>query len=94
MAEDFTDRELAIIGQIVRAEKTMPDEFWGVEVVQELACIMARYMEHFSDEDYAELLGVGAWIVRHARDETMAGIKAAIGLRNLGFGAPPAGDAS
>ena len=38
---DFAPAELHMISQIMMAEKTLPDDFWAVAAVQELACLLA-----------------------------------------------------
>lgn len=80
---DFTDRETSLIGQMVKAERTLPDDFWHVAAAQELACVLARYEAVMTDADCAVVLGVGAMLVRHGKSEMSAEIQAAVMLSNL-----------
>jgi hypothetical protein len=79
------DRDCQIIGQMRSAVKTLPDDFWAVAVVQELAGFLARNEGHLSDGDCALIVGVGAFVSRQADIEMNAEIqmKLAIGRAKL-----------
>jgi len=76
----FSDRESGIIGQMMKAERTLPDDFWHVPAVQELACVLARYEAIMRDEDCATVVGVGALLARHGKVEMAAEIQARVQL--------------
>jgi len=77
---DFSDRECQIIGQMMKAEKTLPDDFWHVAAVQELACVLARYEAVMTDEHCATIIGIAAMLVRHGKVEMMAEIQAIMAI--------------
>jgi hypothetical protein len=83
---DFTDEESRIIGLMMKAEKSLPDDFWHVAAVQELACVLARYQAIMTDEHCATLVGVGAMLCRHGNEEMKAEIQAKMLLASI---APP-----
>jgi hypothetical protein len=68
-------RECQIISQIIRAVKTLPDDFWGVASVQELAGFIARNEARLSEEDCAILIGLGAILSVQAKAEMTAEIE-------------------
>lgn len=72
---DFTPEESRIIGQMVKAERSMPDEFWHIAAMQELASVLARYQAVMSDADCAAVIGCGAMLVRHGKREMTAEIE-------------------
>lgn len=78
--EFLPDSDCQIIGQILRARKTLPDDFWGVAAVQEMASFIARNESVLSDEDYAILIGIGAIIANQADVEMKADIQARIAI--------------
>lgn len=75
---DFSEHELHMIRQIMRAEKTLPDEMWATAAVQELACLLAKLEPLLPDSDMATLIGVGAFIARQGRRELAAEIQTAM----------------
>ena len=77
---DFTDAESHMIGQIMKAERSMPDDFWTVAAVQEFACILVKIEPLLPDADMATLIGIGACLVRHSKAEMMAGIEASMAI--------------
>ncbi len=79
---DFSDRESSIIGQMLKAERTLPDDFWHVPALQELACILARYEAIMTDEHCATVIGVGALLARDGKTEMKADIQARIAIAN------------
>lgn len=79
-ALDFTDHESRVIGQMMKAERSLPDEFWHVPAVQELACILAKYGPLMTGKDYATVVGCGALLVRHGKAEMSADIHARMAL--------------
>lgn len=81
---DFTDKETRIIGQMMKAERTLPDDFWHTAAVQELAVIVARYDAIMTDEHCAALIGIGAMLVRHGKREMVAEIQAKLALAKAG----------
>lgn len=72
---DFTDAEQAMIGQIMRAERKLPDDFWTVAAVQELACALVKLEPLLPDEMMARLIGIGAVLARHGKGEMSAQIE-------------------
>lgn len=74
--DDFTPLQVHMIGQIMKAERSLPDEFWCVAAVQELACLLVKLEPLLSDADMATLIGVGAFIARQGRVEMKAEIEA------------------
>ena len=81
---DFTDRESSIIGKMMKAERTLPDDFWHVPAVQELACVLARYEAIMTDEHCALVIGCGALLARHGKVEMKAEIEARMALARAG----------
>lgn len=75
---DFTAAEQHMIGQIVKAEKTLPDDFWHVAALQELACLMVRLEPLLPDKDMGLLVGCGALLARHGKTEMKAEIETAM----------------
>lgn len=71
----FSDIELRMISQIMKAEKTMPEEFWAVGIVQELACLLVKLEPLLPDTDMATLIGVGAFVARQGKREMSAEIQ-------------------
>ena len=86
MPPDFTDAESRMIGQIMKASTALPDDFWGVAIVQELARLMIRVQSRLSDEEMTILVGVGAFIGRQAKFEMSAEIQTTMALAKAGFG--------
>lgn len=72
--QDFSPNELHMISQIMKAEQSLPDEFWAVAAVQELACLLAKLEPLLSNEQMATLLGVGAFVARVGKLEMSAEI--------------------
>lgn len=80
MRDDFTKQELFMISQIMKAEKTMPDEFWAVEAVQMLACVLAEIKPVINDMQATTLICVGALIARQGKLELSAEIQAIMAI--------------
>lgn len=80
MSDGFDDATLHAIGQMVKASRTLPDDFFMVEAMQELASLVARRGGDLADEDCAVLIGVGALLIREGRAEMMAGLQARMAL--------------
>jgi hypothetical protein len=78
---DFTDRESRIIGMMLSASTTVPNDMWAVAIVQNLACLLAKIESVLTDEQAATLIGIGGYIAHVGRDE----MKAEIGMR-MAFG--------
>ena len=77
---DFTPRESQLIGAIMQAERSLPDEFWHVPAVQELACVVAAYEAVMSADHIASLIGCGALLARHGNAEMKAEIMAKLAI--------------
>lgn len=77
---EFSAPELHMISQIMRAEKTLPDDFWAVAAVQELACLLAKLEPLLSNAQMATLLGVGAFVARQGKAEMSAEIQMRMAL--------------
>jgi len=77
---DFTDAELHMISQIMKAEKTMPDEFWAVPAVQTLACLLVEIRPLISRTQWATLIAIGALIARQGNAELSAEIQASLAI--------------
>jgi erythromycin esterase-like protein len=75
MSDFLPDRDCQIIVQMRRAVKTLPDDFWAVAVVQNLAGFLARNEGQLSDDDWALLIGVGAFVSQQADTEMTAEIQ-------------------
>ena len=78
--QDFTPAELHMIGQIMKAERTLPDDFWAVAAVQELACLLAKLEPLLTDNQAATLIGIGAFVARQGKSEMMAEVHAKLAL--------------
>lgn len=77
---DFNPFELRMISQIEKAAKILPEDFWGVEAVQELACLLAKIEPLLRDEQMATLIGIGAVLKREADKEMKAEILAGMAI--------------
>lgn len=77
---DFSEEEIRIIGLMAKAEKALPDDFWHVAALQELACVLARYSAIMTEEHCAAVIGCGAMLMRHGKREMMAEIQARMAL--------------
>lgn len=77
---DFTDAELHTISQIMKAEKTMPDEFWAVPAVQTLACLLVEIRPLITRTQWATFIAIGALIARQGKAELSAEIQAGIAI--------------
>jgi len=58
------DATQKVIGQMIRASRTLPEDFFLVPAMQELAGFVGR--STLSDEDRSLLIGVGAVIIRES----------------------------
>lgn len=74
------DATQKVIGQMIRASRTLPEDFFLVPAMQELAWFVAR--SALSDEDRSLLIGVGAVIIRESTAELSAQIQAAMAIAN------------
>lgn len=72
---EFTEVECHMISQIMKAERTLPDDFWCVAAVQELACLLVKIEPLLPDEMMATLVGIGAFIARQGKAEMMAEVE-------------------
>ena len=77
---DFEPAELHAIGLMQRARKTLPEDFWLVAGLQELACLYAKIEPLLTDEQRATLIGCGALMARESEKEMMAGIQAKMAI--------------
>ena len=69
-------------GEMMRAQRVLPDDFWALGTVQALAELCCEVEPRLTDEEMATLIGVGAVLIRLGREETIAGIKAGIAIFN------------
>ena len=77
---DFEPAELHAIGLMQRARKTLPDDFWLVAGLQELACLYARIEPLLTESQRATLIGCGALMARESEKEMMADIQARMAI--------------
>ena len=77
---DFEPAELHAIGLMQRARKTLPDDFWLVAGLQELACLYARIEPLLTESQRATLIGCGALMARESEKEMLADIKARMAI--------------
>lgn len=77
---EFAPAELHMISQIMKAEKTLPDEMWAVAAVQELACLLVIIEPLLLDKHMATLIGIGAFVARQGKLEMTADIQAGMAL--------------
>lgn len=83
MGDDILDEATQrVIGKMIRTSRTLPEDFFLVPAMQELAGFLARNEGVLSNEDCALLIGVGAVIIRESRAEMTAQIQAAIAIAN------------
>ncbi len=73
---DFTEAELRAISLFQRASKTLPDDFWLVAAMQELACLYAKIEPLLTEAQKATIIGCGALMARESLREMKAGIEA------------------
>jgi len=81
--DDTNPAHLAIISQITRAAKSMPDDFFVVPAVQQLAATMAQIESRLSIDEMSDLLAIGAVLANAGKAETTAGIQAALAIRGI-----------
>ena len=77
---DFEPAELHAIGLMQRARKTLPDDFWLVAGLQELACLYARIEPLLTESQRATLIGCGALMARESEKEMLADIQARMAI--------------
>ncbi len=83
MSDDILDEGTQrVIGKMIAASRTLPEDFFLVPAMQELAGVVARNEAALSTEDLALLVGVGAVIIRESRAELTAQIQAAMAIAN------------
>jgi len=82
MGDIFDDTTQKIIGQMISASRSLPEDFFLVPAMQELAGVVARNGTVLSSEDLSLLIGVGAVIIRESRAEMTAQIQAAMAIAN------------
>lgn len=80
---DFDAGELHAIGLMTKAAQTLPDDFWLVAGMQELACLYARIEPLLTAQQRATLIGAGALMAREARREMTAEIEAKMLLARI-----------
>jgi hypothetical protein len=73
---DFTAPELDAISLMQKARKTLPDDFWLVAGMQELACLYAKIEPLLNDDQRATIIGAGALMARESEKEMKADILA------------------
>lgn len=83
MSGDIDQPWQKVVGKFIHVEKTMPDEYWTLAATQEFAKVVAVLEGRATTEEMAVLIGAGAMLVRLGRDETMAGIRAALAIRGV-----------
>ena len=81
---DFTNAESHMIGQIMKAERTLPDDFWAVAAVQELACLLVKLEPLLPDTAMRTLIGIGAFVARQGNAEMTAEIEMKLLLARIG----------
>ena len=81
--EDFTPAELHAIGAMQRAARTLPEDFFGVPALQELACLFAKIEPLLTEPQKATMIACGAMLVHYSKAETIAGIEAAMALSRI-----------
>ncbi len=79
---EFNRAELHAISLMQKARKTLPEDFWLVPAMQELACLYARIEPLLTDAQKSTMIGCGAIMAREAEKEMRAGIHAAIAISN------------
>ena len=77
---DFNAGELHAIGLMQRARKTLPDDFWLVAAMQELACLYAKIEPLLNDTQRQVLIGCGAVMARESEKEMVADIQARMAI--------------
>lgn len=77
---DFEPAELHAIGLMQRARKTLPDDFWLVAGLQELACLYARIEPLLTESQRQTLIGCGALMARESEKEMLADIQARMAI--------------
>jgi len=78
--DDFSTGTLRNISFMARAAKSLPEDYFMIPAMQEIAELVDRNADNLCSEDKAILLGVGALLIREGRAETIAGIEAAIAI--------------
>ena len=89
MADEFTPEELHAISAMSRASRTLPDDFLSVPAVQELACLFVKIEPLLTDGQKATIIACGAMLMHYGKEETIAGIKAAMAITNARLHCPP-----
>ena len=77
---DFEPAELHAIGLMQRARKALPDDFWLVAGLQELACLYARIEPLLTESQRQTLIGCGALMARESEKEMLADIQARMAI--------------
>jgi hypothetical protein len=72
---DFNAAELHAISLFQRARQTLPDDFWLVAGMQELACLYAKIEPLLADSHKQILIGCGALMARESEREMVADIQ-------------------
>lgn len=78
---EFDPVELHHIAQMVKASKTLPDDFFAVEAMQELACLLAVLEPLLTNKQTALMVGVGGYLAHIGKTEMTAGIQAYMELQ-------------
>ena len=69
---DFSPAERHALGLMAQAAQTLPDDFWLLAGVQELACLYAQIEPLLTQQQRAVIIGVGALIANEAGREMAA----------------------
>ena len=86
MSEDFSPGALRNINFMVSMSKEVPEDFFMIPAMQEIATLVDRNEDTLLDADKAVLLGIGALLIREGRKEMVAGLQAAFALRRAADG--------
>lgn len=79
---DFSEAELSAISAMSRASRTLPDDFLSVPAVQALACLFVKIEPLLTDEQKSTVIACGAMLMHYGKEETIAGIRAAMAISN------------
>lgn len=77
---DFTDAEMRAISLMQKARKSLPDDFWLIAAMQELACLYVKIEPLLTDPQRATLIGCGAIIAKESEKEMMADIQSRMAI--------------
>jgi len=77
---DFTPHESKIIGMMMKASQTLPDDMWAVAAVQNLACLYAKIEPLLLEDERAMMIGIGGYIAHQGKAEMSAEIQAKMAI--------------